>query len=65
MAKTSTERVQALRARRRRGRLILKIEMDADDLREIATARYADAVTSDREKQAQAVRLFITDAIYG
>ncbi len=65
MAKTSKERVQAMRARRRRGRIVLKIEVDADDLREIATAGYADAVTIDPEKQALAVRLFLTDAIYG
>ncbi len=65
MAKTSTERNRAMRARRARGRTMLKIELDADDLREIATAGYADAVTTDPEKQALAVRLFLTDAIYG
>ncbi len=44
---------------------VLKIELDGDDLGEIAKAGYADAITTDPEKQAQAARLFITDAIYG
>ncbi len=63
MAKTSRERVRAMRARRRRGRVVLKIEVDADDLREIAAAGYADAVSTDREKQQQAACLFVSDAL--
>jgi hypothetical protein len=62
---TSTERSKALRARRKKGRIILKVEVDAADLREIALAGYTDAVSTDRNAQGKAVTLFLSDTVNG
>ena len=67
---TSTERSKALRARRKKGRIILKVEVDAADLREIALAGYTlagytEAVSTDRNAQGKAVTLFLSDTVNG
>jgi hypothetical protein len=41
----------------------LTIDVSKDDLRAIAKRGYEDAVTSDLDQQAQAVGLFLTDAL--
>jgi hypothetical protein len=60
---TSAERMRALRERARRGVRRLTIEVSEDDLRAIAKRGYEGAVTTDRDQQAQAVGLFLTDAL--
>ncbi len=62
---TSTERSKALRARRKKGRIVLKIEVDEADLREIALVGYEGAAATDRDNQAKAVALFLSDAVNG
>jgi hypothetical protein len=37
--------------------------VDTDDLRQIAKRGYEGAVTTDHDQQAQAVGLFLTDAL--
>ena len=49
--------------RRRRGLRRLTIDVSADDLRAIAKRGYEGAVTSDLDQQAQAVGLFLNDAL--
>ena len=56
---TSAERMRALRERQRRGLRRLTIDVSDNDLRAIAKG----AVTSDHDQQAQAVALFLTDAL--
>jgi hypothetical protein len=65
MRTTSAKRMRALRARRRRAKLRLMIDLHQDDLREIALRGYAGAASSDRELQAEAVTLFLTDTLVG
>jgi hypothetical protein len=48
---------------RRRGLRKLRIEVSEEDLRAIAKRGYAGAVTTDLDQQAQAVGLFLTDAL--
>jgi hypothetical protein len=60
---TSVERIRALRERQRRGLRKLRIQVSEDDLRQIAQAGYEGAVSSDHDQQAQAVGLFLTDAL--
>jgi hypothetical protein len=60
---TSAERMQALRERQRRGLRRLTIEVSEDDLRAIGKRGYEGAVTTDIDQQAQAVGLFLTDAL--
>ena len=55
--------MRALRERERRGLRRLTIEVSEDDLRAIAKRGYEGAVTSDLDQQAQAVGLFLTDAL--
>ncbi len=62
---TSKERVAKMRARRKNGRLVISVEVDEADLREIAVAGYPDAASTDREAQSKAVSLFLSDAVYG
>ena len=57
------QRMRALRERERRGLRRLTIEVSEDDLRAIAKRGYEDAVTTDHDQQAQAVSLFLTDAL--
>jgi hypothetical protein len=47
MRTTSAERMRALRARRRRGKLRLEVDLHADDLREIALRGYEGAASTD------------------
>jgi hypothetical protein len=60
---TSAERMRALRERRRRGIRKLRIQVGEDDLRQIAQAGYEGAASSDHDQQAQAVGLFLADAL--
>ena len=60
---TSAERMRAYRERARRGLRRLTIEVSEDDLRAIAKRGYEGAVTTDHDQQAQAVSLFLTDAL--
>ena len=60
---TSAERMRALRERQRRGLRRLTIEVSEDDLRAIAKRGYDGAVTTNLDQQAQAVGLFLTDAL--
>jgi hypothetical protein len=41
----------------------LTIEVSEDDLRAIAKRGYEGSVTTDHDQQAQAVGLFLTDAL--
>ena len=49
--------------RQSRGLRRLTIEVSEDDLRAIAKRGYEGAVTSDLDQQAQAVGLFLCDAL--
>ena len=60
---TSAERMRAVRERRRRGLRRLTIEVSEDDLRTLSERGYEGAVTTDHDQQAQAVSLFLTDAL--
>jgi hypothetical protein len=60
---TSAERMRALRERQRRGLRRLTIEVSEDDLRAIMKRGYESSVTTDHDQQAQAVGLFLTDAL--
>jgi hypothetical protein len=60
---TSAERMRALRERQRRGLRRLTIDVSEDDLRAIAKRGYEGVVTTDIDQQAQAVRLFLSDAL--
>jgi hypothetical protein len=61
--KTSAERMRALRECQRRGLRKLRIEVSEDDVRQIAKRGYEGAVTTDHDQQAQAVGLFLSDAL--
>jgi len=60
---TSAERMRALRERRRRGLRKLRIEVSEEELRAIAKRGYEGALTTDHDQQAQAVGLFLNDAL--
>ena len=60
---TSAERMRALRERARRGVRRLTIDVSEDDFRAIAKRGYEGAVTTELDQQAQAVGLFLTDAL--
>ena len=62
---TSTERSRATRARKKKGRIVVSIEVDKADLREIAVAGYPEAVSTDRTAQSKALTLFVSDAVNG
>jgi hypothetical protein len=62
-APRTSERMRALRERARRGLRRLTIEVREDDLRAIAKRGYEGAVTTDLDQQAQAVGLFLCDAL--
>ena len=55
--------MSALRERARHGFRRLTIDVSDDDLREIARAGYEGAAGTDRDQKAQAVGLFLTDAV--
>jgi hypothetical protein len=65
MGTTSAERMRVLRARRRRGKLCLQVDLHEDDLREIALRGYEGAASPDRTLQAEAVTMFLTDMLVG
>jgi hypothetical protein len=60
---TSADRMRAHRERARRGVRRLTIDVSENDLRAIAKRGYEGAVTTDHDQQAQAVGLFLTDAL--
>ena len=60
---TSADRMRAHRERARRGLRRLTIDVSEDDLRAIAKRGYEGAVTTGHDQQAQAVSLFLTDAL--
>jgi hypothetical protein len=55
--------MRVLRERTRRGIRRLTIDVSEDDLRAIAKRGYEGAATTDLDQQAQAVGLFLTDAL--
>jgi hypothetical protein len=61
---TSAERMRALRERERRGTRRVTISVSADDLRVIAQYGYEGAASSDHDQQAQAIVLFLADALF-
>ena len=63
MRTTSAKRMRALRARRRRAKLRLMIDLHKDDLREIALRGYEGAASSDRKAQAEAVTAYVSDTL--
>jgi hypothetical protein len=65
MANSSTERVARYRARQKKGRRVISVEVDDVDLREIAIAGYPEAVSTDRVAQGKSVSLFLSDAVNG
>ena len=60
---TSAEQMRTLRERRRRGFRKLTIQVSDHDLRQIAQAGYEGAASTDHDQQAQAVGLFLNDAL--
>jgi hypothetical protein len=60
---TPAERMRALRERGRRGVRRLTIDVSEDDLQALAQRGYEGAASGDHEQQAQAVGLFLTDAL--
>jgi hypothetical protein len=59
----SAERMRALRERQRRGLRRLATKVSEDDLRAIAKRGYEGAVTTGDDQQAQAIGLFLSDAL--
>jgi hypothetical protein len=60
---TSAERMRALRERACRGLRKVTIDVSEEDLRAIANRGYEGAMTTDHDQQAQAIGLFLTDAL--
>jgi hypothetical protein len=60
---TSAERMRALRERARRGVRRLTIDVNKGDLQAIAERGYEGAKSTDHDHQAQAVGLFLSDAL--
>jgi hypothetical protein len=60
---TSAEPMRAHRERARRGIRRLTIDVSEDDLRAIAERDYEGAVNTDHDQEAQAVALFLNDAL--
>jgi hypothetical protein len=56
---TAAERMRALRERERR----LAIDVSEHDLQAIAERGYEGAASTDHDQQAQAVGLFLSDAL--
>ena len=63
MRTTSAQRMRVHRARRRRGKLRLTIDLREDDLRQIALRGYEGAASSDRNAQAEAVTAYVSDTL--
>jgi hypothetical protein len=60
---TAAERMRALRERARRGLRRLAIDVSERDLQAIAERGYEGATSTDHDQQAQAVGLFLSDAL--
>ena len=60
---TPADRMRAHREWARRGLRRLTIDVSEDDLRVMAKHGYEGAASTDRDQQAQAVSLFLTDAL--
>jgi hypothetical protein len=60
---TSADRMRALRERARRGVRRLTIDVSEGDLQAIAERGYGGATSTDLDQQAQAVGLFLNDAL--
>jgi hypothetical protein len=60
---TAAERMRALRERARRGLRRLTIDISEDDLRTLAERSYEGAASAVHDQQAQAVGLFVADAL--
>jgi hypothetical protein len=60
---TSAERMRALRERERRGLRRLTIDVSETDLQAIAERGSEGAASTDHDQEAQAVGLFLTDAL--
>jgi hypothetical protein len=56
----SAERMRALRERARRG---LTIDVSEDDLQALAQRGYESAASTDHDRSAQVVGLFLTDVL--
>jgi hypothetical protein len=65
MAMTATERSRVLRERRAAGKAVLTVVVGEDELAEIARAGYAAAASTDRKGRETAVRLFLSDTVWG
>jgi len=57
---TAAERMRALRERARRGIRRLTVDVSEDDLRALAERGFEGAASTDHDRQAQAVGLFLT-----
>jgi hypothetical protein len=60
---TSAERMRALRERARRGLRRLTIDVSETDLQAIPERGSEGAASTDHDQQAQAIGLFLTDAL--
>jgi hypothetical protein len=60
---TAAERMRALRERARRGLRRLTIDVSERDLQAIAERGYEGAASTDHDQRAQAVGLFLSDAL--
>jgi hypothetical protein len=61
---TSAERMRAYRERARRGLRRVTIDVSEGDLQVIAERGYEGAASTEPDQQAQAVGLFLTDALF-
>ena len=61
---TSAERMRAYRERARRGLRRVTIDVSKGDLQAIAERGYEGAASAEPDQQAQAVGLFLTDALF-
>jgi hypothetical protein len=60
---TSAERMRALRERARRGIRRLTVDVSEGDLQAMVERGYEGAASTDHDQQAQAVGLFLNDAL--
>jgi len=61
---TSAERMRAHRERARRGLRRVTIDVSEGDLQAIAERGYEGAASTEPDQRAQAVGLFLTDALF-
>ena len=60
---TPAERMRALRERARRGIRRLTVDVSDGDLQAMVERGYEGAANTDHDQQAQAVGLFLSDAV--